>query len=225
MAEAVVTSVVEAEPGTVLAAGASDKDASVLADGVPAVDPNADPNAVVDPNADPDAAAAVAAAAAAAADKDKTDAGAPEKYEFAAPEGVTLDAALVEKFEPIARELDLSQEQAQKFVGMYSEHIAALNGQAQTELVTKRAEWAAEFRKAGDWKEQAGLARRAINNLADEDTQRLFLGSWLGDHPGILKLLASAGKLISEDRGKPGGSTSPAAKSAADIMYPSLAKK
>jgi len=46
--------------------------------------------------------------------------GAPEKYEFKAPEGMTLDQALIGEFEPLAREMNLNQESAQKLVDFYA---------------------------------------------------------------------------------------------------------
>ncbi|MCV5473515.1 peptidase, partial [Escherichia coli] len=45
--------------------------------------------------------------------------GAPEKYEFQAAEGVELDADALKDFEPVARELNLTNEQAQKLVDAY----------------------------------------------------------------------------------------------------------
>ncbi|MDD1107598.1 peptidase, partial [Klebsiella pneumoniae] len=53
-------------------------------------------------------------------DKNKTpDLKAPEKYEFTAPEGAELDSKAVELFEPVARELGLSNDQAQKLAGLW----------------------------------------------------------------------------------------------------------
>lgn len=43
-------------------------------------------------------------------DKDKKQEGAPEKYEFKPADGQELDAAALEQFEPIARELNLTNE-------------------------------------------------------------------------------------------------------------------
>lgn len=55
-------------------------------------------------------------------EKDKVEAGAPEKYaDFTAPEGFELDKATVDKFLPIAKELGLSQAGAQKLVDFQSE--------------------------------------------------------------------------------------------------------
>ncbi|EEJ8798826.1 peptidase, partial [Salmonella enterica subsp. enterica] len=46
--------------------------------------------------------------------KEETPPGAPEKYAFTAPEGQELDTSALAQFEPVARELILTQEQAQK---------------------------------------------------------------------------------------------------------------
>ncbi|ECV7263739.1 TPA: peptidase, partial [Salmonella enterica subsp. enterica serovar Strathcona] len=48
--------------------------------------------------------------------KEETPPGAPEKYAFTAPEGQELDTSALAQFEPVARELNLTQEQAQKLV-------------------------------------------------------------------------------------------------------------
>ena len=44
----------------------------------------------------------------------------PEKYDFKAPEGQSLDAALVERATPIFKELGLTQDAAQKLVDFYN---------------------------------------------------------------------------------------------------------
>ena len=58
--------------------------------------------------------------------KDKKPDGAPEKYEFKPAEGQELDETALKEFEPIARELNLNQEQAQKFVDLYASKICLL---------------------------------------------------------------------------------------------------
>lgn len=40
--------------------------------------------------------------------------GAPEKYEFVEPEGAKFDSAVLDTFSEVAKELNLSQENAQK---------------------------------------------------------------------------------------------------------------
>ena len=59
--------------------------------------------------------------------------GVPEVYDFAVPEGFeALDEQTLAKFDPIARELNLNQEQAQKLVELYGGAVS----DAQTRAVT-----------------------------------------------------------------------------------------
>ena len=72
-------------------------------------------------------------------EKDKKPEGAPEKYEFTAGEGVELDTEALKDFEPVARDLNLTNEQAQKLVDAYPKILAGVQQrqaeawQAQTE--------------------------------------------------------------------------------------------
>src|SRR5262245_60440079 len=59
--------------------------------------------------------------------------GAPEKYEFKAPEGVTLDTGLVNDFTPLAKELGMSQDAAQKVVDLYASKVLPRLATAQQE--------------------------------------------------------------------------------------------
>jgi transcription antitermination factor NusG len=72
-------------------------------------------------------------------DKEQKQEGAPEKYEFKAGEGVELDTEALKDFEPVARDLNLTNEQAQKLVDAYPKILAGVQQrqaeawQAQTE--------------------------------------------------------------------------------------------
>jgi hypothetical protein len=74
----------------------------------------------------------------------------PETYaDFTMPEGVELDAAALEGFMPVAKELGLSQANAQKLVDYYADQI-----KRQTEGAAETAEkWYAE-RKAAETAER-----------------------------------------------------------------------
>jgi len=51
--------------------------------------------------------------------KDAKPEGPPEKYEFQLPDGMELDQEALAEFDPIARELNLNNEQAQKLASIY----------------------------------------------------------------------------------------------------------
>lgn len=75
------------------------------------------------------------------ANKEKKESGAPEKYEFkATAEGQDLDAEALATFEPVARELGLSQEQAQKLVDIYGKDIVPKLEQKQAEAWQQQTE-------------------------------------------------------------------------------------
>lgn len=59
-------------------------------------------------------------------EKEQKQEGAPEKYEFKAGEGVELDAEALKDFEPVARDLNLTNEQAQKLVDAYPKILAGV---------------------------------------------------------------------------------------------------
>ena len=67
---------------------------------------------------------------------------APETYDFKdieLPEGIQFDNALASKFEPVAKELNLTQEDANKLVNMLVEH--------QKEQLGNQKEIIAQFKK------------------------------------------------------------------------------
>jgi hypothetical protein len=164
--------------------------------------------------------------------RDKGPAKAPEKYEaFALPDGVTADQGMVEAFTPVARELGLSQEQAQKLVTLYATQTAAkmtAAEQAQARAVQEqRAGWVREFKASPTWQEDAMYARRAVEHLGDDATKSLLMGTWLGDHPVILRFLSKVGRTVAEDPGAGGGGAGggQGKPDLAGLFYPTMARK
>lgn len=76
-------------------------------------------------------------------DKEQKQEGAPEKYEFQAGEGVELDAEALKDFEPVARELNLTNEQAQKLVDAYPKILAGVQQRQADAWQAQTEEWAA----------------------------------------------------------------------------------
>ena len=77
----------------------------------------------------------------------------PETYEFTLPEGMELDQGLLDKSTPIFKELNLTNEQAAKLVGIYAEHVKAQaegSGEAiEAWYQERRAQEIAEANEAG----------------------------------------------------------------------------
>lgn len=132
-------------------------------------------------------------------------AGAPEKYEFKAPEGVQLDAELMGEFEGIARELDLPQDKAQLVVDKLAPKVAERMVAQQAQVVQQaRTEWADSARAdkefGGDQlPANLAMAHKAMTTFGTPELRTLLDESGLGNHPEVIRAFYRAGKAISED--------------------------
>jgi hypothetical protein len=163
-------------------------------------------------------------------DEDKKPAGAPEQYEdFTAPDGVTLDAEVTGEFKGLAKELGLTQEQAQKVADFGPKMLQRWQAKQAEALAETSAKWATETRADKDiggdkLNENLATAKKALDAFGSPAIKTLLHESGLGNHPEVIRLLVNAGKAISEDRMVPG------AKAAAEVsieqrLYPNDIKK
>ncbi|HFJ3401951.1 TPA: peptidase [Salmonella enterica] len=156
-------------------------------------------------------------------DKEQKQEGAPEKYEFKPAEGQELDVAALEQFEPIARELNLTNEQAQKMVDLYGTKIMPMVQQQQAEAWQKTTEqWAADVKadkEIGGDKLTGNLsaAQRALAQFGTPELKEYLEGTGLGNHPELVKAFIKIGKAMSED-GMVDGSNQ-GQRSAAEVLY------
>ena len=155
--------------------------------------------------------------------KDQKPEGAPEKYEFKAGEGVELDQEALKDFEPVARELNLTNEQAQKLVDAYSTKILPLVQKQQMEAWQKTTEqWAADVKAdkeiGGDkLTSSISTAQRALETFGTPELKEYLNTTGLGNHPELVKAFVKIGKAMSEDgmvTGKEAGQ-----RSAAEVLY------
>ncbi|EMR3496153.1 TPA: peptidase [Klebsiella pneumoniae] len=155
-------------------------------------------------------------------DKEQKQEGAPEKYEFKPAEGQELDTAALEQFEPIARELNLTNEQAQKLVDAYPKILAGVQQRQADAWQAQTEEWAATVKadkEIGGDKLTAnlGVAQRALDTFGTPELKEYLNGTGLGNHPELVKAFVKVGKAMSEDgvvTGKESGQ-----RSAAEVLY------
>ncbi|EMM0296598.1 peptidase [Klebsiella pneumoniae] len=155
-------------------------------------------------------------------DKEQKQEGAPEKYEFQAGEGVELDAEALKDFEPVARELNLTNEQAQKLVDAYPKILAGVQQRQADAWQAQTEEWAATVKadkEIGGDKLTAnlGVAQRALDTFGTPELKEYLNGTGLGNHPELVKAFIKVGKAMSEDgmvTGKESGQ-----RSAAEVLY------
>ncbi|MEX3020243.1 peptidase [Kluyvera sp. STS39-E] len=148
--------------------------------------------------------------------------GAPDKYEFSTGEGVELDSAALADFEPVARELNLTNEQAQKLVDAYPKILEGVQ-QRQTEAwQAQTEEWAATVKadkEIGGDKLTAniGVAQRALDQFGTPELKEYLNATGLGNHPDLVKTFVKIGKAMSEDGMVSGGNTGQ--RSTAEVLY------
>lgn len=155
-------------------------------------------------------------------DTDQTET-APESYEdFTLPEGVELNADLMDKFKPIAKELNLTQDQAQSLVSLQSEAEAA-DAVAQEEAMEERHAEDLKESKAdkeiggAKFDESVALSVKALDHFASPELREWIAGA-AGNNVHVIKFLAKVGALVSEDMIHGGASTG-SPKSRAQILF------
>lgn len=155
-------------------------------------------------------------------DKEQKQDGAPEKYEFTAGEGVELDTEALKDFEPVARELNLTNEQAQKLVDAYPKILAGVQQRQAEAWQAQTEQWAADVKadkEIGGDKLTANLsaAQRALDQFGTPELKEYLEGTGLGNHPELVKAFIKIGKAMSED-GMVDGSNQ-GQRSAAEVLY------
>ena len=164
------------------------------------------------------------------ADATKTGApaGAPEKYEFKAAEGRQFDNEVIASFSDIARELNLSQDGAQKMLDQVGSKLAERQMQRLSEMVQGWAATSQTDKEFGGEKlnENLSVAKKALDAFGTPQLRTLLNESGLGNHPELIRFFYRAGKSISEDQyvvtGGTSGSNKPVARdfaSAAAALY------
>jgi hypothetical protein len=148
-------------------------------------------------------------------DKDKKDDPAdkvPEdgKYTLAMPEGVEVDAELLEAVSPRFKELGLTQKQAQAltddFIKVQQER-AAKQVEGWSNTVQKWADDAKADKDIGGVKWDATVkdSRRAVETLGTPALKEYLNATGGGNHPELIRFMAKVGSMIKEDSPAAGG--------------------
>lgn len=147
--------------------------------------------------------------------------GAPEKYEaFKVPEGVSLDETAATEFGALAKELNLTQESAQKLVDYQVKFQQAQKAKLDA-IVKKEAEdWAAESLKEYK-REELADARRGFKS-APKEVQEMLAACGFDNHKAFIGFFATVGKSLKEDKFETGKGKGGQVKSAASIIYPEM---
>lgn len=159
--------------------------------------------------------------------EEKKPEGAPESYDFKAPEGKEYDTSLIGSFSEAAKEANLTQDAAQKLLDKVAPALASRQAE-QIEAV--RNGWIeatkADKEIGGDkLPENLAFAKKAIDTFGSPELRTLLETTGLGNNLEVIRAFVKAGKAISEDTfvsGSPNGKTS---VNAADVLYPTMKKE
>lgn len=162
-------------------------------------------------------------------DEGKEPQGAPESYEFQAPEGVTLDEGVIGAFSDVAKELDMPQAQAQLVLdkmlpAMQARHAEKL-GSFYEDIGGLPDTWAASSTSDKEFggeklQENLAVAKKARDAFGTAELSTLLNKTGLGNHPEIIRFFFRAGQAISEDGHLAGRGAQ--ASTDARAMYPGL---
>lgn len=152
--------------------------------------------------------------------------GAPEQYEFVAPEGHKFDDEVLAKYSEVAKELDLSQEKAQKMLDTLAPVVNARQ-MAQVEefysdiggMPDKWADAAKADKEFGGDKlpENMAFVKKAMDTFGTPELRNLLNKTGIGNHPELVRAFYRAGKAISEDSFVGGGASTGNAKDARNL--------
>lgn len=163
--------------------------------------------------------------------QEKSDApqGAPEAYEdFTLPEGMPLDEPSMGEFKTLAKELNLSQQQAQKLVDL---EVARMQAAEKSMIETEQKqteEWVNAVKADPDiggakLESSLKIAKQAVTEFGGEEIASLLETTGLGNHPAVIKMFHKIGKAVAEDSVERGKATAPV-RDAAYHFYPSMRK-
>lgn len=165
------------------------------------------------------------------AEGNKAKTGAPETYEaFKLPDGFEADEVLQTEFRSTAKELNLSQEHAQKLVDFQTANMLKAAKAQQTAWDNTVKGWV-DAAKAdpevggAKWEESLGRAGRALNEFGDKALLEALSTTGTGNRVEFLRFFNKVGEAIGEDKLHFGKAADAGPASLAELMYPSMKPK
>lgn len=165
-------------------------------------------------------------------EQDDTPAGAPEKYEFAL-DGVDLDADMLGDAEPILRELNLSNEAANKLLPAANQLVEKARDGTIKQITDMAAEQRADWLKiakadetigGNKWAETEQLAAKGLDALGFKEGhpfRQALNETGFGNNRDMIFAFRQLGQMAGEDGEFVRSDAAKQDISAKDILYPS----
>lgn len=150
--------------------------------------------------------------------KEAAPQGAPESYaDFNLPEEFALDSELLAEFVPTLKELNLSQEAAQKVIDFAPKLVSKAVEGITAQLVAEAKSWHVASRSdkeigGADMAQKLAVANKAVDTFGTPELKAFLASKGLSAHPELIRAFYRAGLTIREDTIVPGGRTTVPAK-------------
>lgn len=160
------------------------------------------------------------------------EAKAPEKYEeFAVPDGMTLEPKALATFTDLAKQSNLPQDQAQKFLDVGIALVQSLATEIDEGWKNTRQNWRKDLMQDADFggakmQETITAANRVLRKYGSEPLAKWLQNSGAGDNAELVRLLARVDRATREDTLETGGQTTQDSETAGlRSLYPSMFAK
>lgn len=148
----------------------------------------------------------------------------PVEYtDFTLPEGFHAEEGLMGEFKDIAKELNLSQENAQKLVDLQTKFTLA---QAEN-WETVKSDWVKAAKSDEEigrdkWDENVATARQAIDQFGSDELKAALDSTGVGNHPEFIRFAFRVGKALKEDGILSGSNRGESPRDPAKILFPDM---
>ena len=150
---------------------------------------------------------------------------APESYEdFTLPEGYDANETELTEFKTMAKDFNLSQDQAQSLIDFEAKRMQDQASQLAETWQDQVGGWlndAKADKEIGgrEWNGTLRYANAFVNKFGSEGLREVMEQVGLGNHPEVLRAFAKAGRAISDDEIESGKGPAAAPKTAAELIY------
>ncbi len=160
--------------------------------------------------------------------------GSPDNYDYSTvelPEGMQLDEELLNEFNPLAKELNLSNDSANKLmalgVKLAQKNAASFKEATEQAAIAEKNSYLEQLNNdkdlkvlnTDDYNKYLDIANQGYNAVATKEFKTFLNSKGLTHHPEFIKVFHKIGELCS-DSSIPDAKIPPSAeKSAADILY------
>lgn len=120
------------------------------------------------------------------------------------PEGLKTDAALVDGFKAVAKELGLKSEGAQKVADLFVKSQKAAEEKWQQEWTQQQTKWKQDIESdkeigGANLKPSLAAAQQAIARFGSPELAKLLDDPNVGNHPALVRFAVKVGKALAED--------------------------